>query len=503
MAIGLNEYEFQLNDTGVRLGVLTSLPPYFDVSRVSGLDNAPYRETVRDHEGADGSFIDAELEKGRDIIVEGMVYGDTSNIEGYLDSLKANYAPVQSPIPFYFRPGSVAERLLFVKPRGVHYDWDTARRIGCTSMQCALYAEDPRIYDANLTSTIIAYGGVAGNGLNFVTFRDTYSRVTASGLGTADTGHTYTLTGTAADFSTDGTKAKITLNASTTTVYTAQPNVTAVVNHYAYVQGLFLSATPTGGSISALLDVRAVDASNYYRAELIWTTSNTIQIALSKTVASVNSSLVAATTVGGLTAASLINVRVELEQGQGVATTSAFRAKVWAQGTAEPAAFNVEAFDGAVTAAGGFKINAVRNAGNTNVAPILSWDQAEQDEGIGFNVDFGGGALPGTSFNLTNIGNRPTPVQYVIQGPCDNPIVTNTTTGQSMLFITSLSASDTLTVNTRDKTVYLNGNINRRNTLQAPNWFFLNPGVNNIAFGAASGTPGTTQLTVSYRSAWR
>jgi len=501
MSIGLSDYEFQLGDTGVRLNSGSTVP-FVDISKVSGLDNAPYRETIRDHEGADGGFIDAEFEKGRDIILEGMVYGDLTNVESILDSLKLNFAPVTSPIPFYIKPGTVNERLVFVKSRGARYDWDTARRIGCTEIQFLLFAEDPRIYDANLSSVIIGFGGIAGNGLAFTTYLDTFTRVTSSGFGTSNSGNTYTLTGTAADFSTDGTKAKITLNASTTTVYTAQPNVTAVVNQYAYIQGAFLSATPTGGSISALFDLRAVDASNYYRAELIWTTSNTIQIALSKTVASVNSSLVAATTVGGLTSASLINVRVEVTQGQSVSTTSAFRAKVWAQGTAEPTAFNVEAFDGAVTAAGGFKINAVRNAGNTNSAPIISFDQTELDEGIGFNLDFGGGAAP-SGTNVTNIGNRATPINFILQGPIDNPVIFNNTSSHNLQFAISLSASDTLTINTRDRTVYLNGNINRRSTLVNPDWFFLDPGTSNITFGGSSGTPGTTQLTMQFRSAWR
>src|SRR5215831_1073677 len=158
MSIGLNDYEFQLNDSGVRLNT-TSAVPFVDISKVSGLDNAPYRETIRDHEGADGSFIDAEFEKGRDVILEGVVYGNTANVEGYLDTLKSNFAPVTSPIPFYFKPGTVGERLIFVKPRGARYDWDAARRIGTTPIQFLMYAEDPRLYDSTLSSVVVGYGG--------------------------------------------------------------------------------------------------------------------------------------------------------------------------------------------------------------------------------------------------------------------------------------------------------------------------------------------------------
>src|SRR5882672_7106541 len=113
MVLGLNDYEFQLNDSGVRLNS-DSTNPFVDVTKASGLDSAPYRETIRDHEGTDGGFIDAEFEKGRDIILEGTIYGTVANVETYLDSLKANFAPVATPIPFYFKPGSVSERLIFV-----------------------------------------------------------------------------------------------------------------------------------------------------------------------------------------------------------------------------------------------------------------------------------------------------------------------------------------------------------------------------------------------------
>ena len=285
MSIGLDDYVFQLDVTGVPLNDETTTP-FVDINRVIGLDSAPYRETIRDHEGTDGGFMDAEFEKGRDIMLEGVIYGD-GDIEVFLDSLKANFAPVQTPIPFYLKAPGVVERLVFVKPRGIRYDWDTARRIGTAAAQFMMYAEDPRIYAASETTQLLNYAGDAGLGLAF---------------------------------------------------------------------------------------------------------------------------------------------------------------------------------------------------------------------SFAFDVDFGGGAAPAGS-NFTNDGNRPTPVEFIITGPVQNPIIYNNTTGHALQFIIELSASDTLTINTRDRTVYLNGNINRRNTLQSPDWFFLEPGVNNITFAGLSGVGST--LEVNFRSAWR
>jgi hypothetical protein len=397
----------------------------------------------------------------------------------------------------------VIERLIYVKPRGVRYDWEQARRIGMLPAQLLMFAEDPRIYASALTSTVVNYGGDTGLGFGFTTFRDTFSTVRTDTWNTADTGQTYTLTGTASDFDTDGAgSGQIRLNAATGTAYFATPNgLTSAVNQRLWARAVELSATPTGGTISQYFDVRLVDANNYYRAELIYTTSNTVQVALIKVVAGTPTTLVAATTVAGLTSATINAIRVEIDQGQSAAGSSILRAKVWNTSGAEPVASTVEAaIDSSVTAAGGFRVGAVRNAGNTNTNPLAFFGNLEWDQGFGFNLDFGGGATPGGT-SVTNQGNRPTPVTFVITGPISSPVISNTTNGHTMRFSIELSATDTLTVNTRDRTVYLNGNVNRRNTMTSADWFFLDPGVNAIGFGGLTGA-GSTML-ISFRSAWR
>jgi tail protein len=161
----LADYTFQFN-SGVILNLDAALP-FVDVTRVTGLDNAPFRETIRDHEGVDGGYIDAEFEQGREIVVEGTAYCDVSIAEVFFDSLKANYAPVTTPLPFVFKAPGVNERVVFVKPRGARYDWDTARRYGASPIQILMYAEDPRIYDNSLVSQVIPYGGAATTGFAF------------------------------------------------------------------------------------------------------------------------------------------------------------------------------------------------------------------------------------------------------------------------------------------------------------------------------------------------
>jgi hypothetical protein len=164
--MALDDYTWQLNG-GVLINDSTVGLPFVDVDKVSGLDSAPYRETIRDHEGTDGGFIDAEFEQGRELSIEGTVYADVGTIEFYMDSLKANYAPVTSPIPLVMKAPGVNERVVFVKPRGVRYSWDAARRTGMSPIQFLMYAEDPRIYDNVLNNQVIPFGGTATTGFGF------------------------------------------------------------------------------------------------------------------------------------------------------------------------------------------------------------------------------------------------------------------------------------------------------------------------------------------------
>lgn len=158
MSILTQDYTFQLGDTGVLLNADTVTLPFIDVTDIQGLDSPTFRESSRDHEGVDGDFLDAEFETGRDIIVSGMVYADSNNMESYLDSLRYNYAPSKVLVPFYLKSPGTNERVLFVKPRGVRYNWDSLRRTGSSAIQCMMHAEDPRIYTSTLRSVTMAPG---------------------------------------------------------------------------------------------------------------------------------------------------------------------------------------------------------------------------------------------------------------------------------------------------------------------------------------------------------
>lgn len=170
-ALPSKPFEFLLvDDSGFGITLNTDVNPYapfVDIDTVSGLDSPDFRETFRDHEGADGGFLDAEFEKGREINLSGTVYGPADMIEGYLDQLKQSFAPRRTPTKFYYYVPTVGLRFMYVKTRGIRYDWSQARRIGTTPIQFKLYAEDPRQYTVPINDYFRQVSLYAATGFGF------------------------------------------------------------------------------------------------------------------------------------------------------------------------------------------------------------------------------------------------------------------------------------------------------------------------------------------------
>lgn len=153
----LGDFEFRLDEDGVGIALnTTATPPFVDVYDVVGLDNSDFRTAERDWEGNDGGFIDAEFEKARTIVLTCTVIATVDTLELYLDNLKANWGPRTALIKFYVKAPGVQERFLFVKPLGMKYHWTApGRRTGQAEAQFTCFAEDPRIYQALQTESIV------------------------------------------------------------------------------------------------------------------------------------------------------------------------------------------------------------------------------------------------------------------------------------------------------------------------------------------------------------
>lgn len=488
----LNDYEFQLDTAGVVLNQDTPVKPFVDIDRVSGLDSAPYRETNRDHEGADGGFFDAEFEKGRDLILEGTAYCETGNIETFLDEMKANFAPVRSPIPFVYKAPGVDERVLFVKPRGVRFDWETARRIGVTNVQFLMHAEDPRLYDNDLLSVSIPFGGAATTGFGFVNVLDTFNRSVASGgWGTLDTTETWTESFSQLSVDLTTGTGRVTHDAANQIITNTLSAPTGVTDTIARV-ALRLPVVATGSFIEAGIRLRSTDLSNHYLVMLRWETTGNAQLVIRENVAGAVSSIAGPTTIGTYDGS-----QTYIIEGQVIGNE--IRARGWVSTGTYPLNPTLTVIDTTLTT-GSIGIRSHRNTGNTNTTPDTIWEDFRVLRGFGFDLGFGL-TVPPSGGTVVVGGNRPTPAILTLTGPVVNPIIFNLTDSKNLVFTDlTLGPTDSLVIDLLNRTVVLNGGTNKRANLQDPDWFLFNPGSTFIVLGGGSGTG---SLLIEYRNAWR
>lgn len=193
---------------------------------------------------------------------------------------------------------------------------------------------------------------------------DTFGRTVANGWGAADTGQTWTVTGTAADYAVGSGYGSATQPSVGVAHLTLTPAPAADVNLYVDVAA---SALATGASLFAGPLVRAVDNNNHYAARLNFTTAAAISLSIRKRVAGVETEI-------GLFASPLAHVAGTFYRVRFQVIGTALKAKVWATTAYEPAQWQIEVTDSALTAAANLGTRSFSNTGNTNVSPQLRFD---------------------------------------------------------------------------------------------------------------------------------
>lgn len=175
------DYTLQFKDDGVLINQDDITTPFIDVKKVAGLDMPDFRINERTREGMDGGSLDIDFAEMRTIVIDGTVYGDSSSLQGYLETLKANYAPSNTSYPLYFYAPGLGQRMIYCKSLGVKYDWDTAVRLGMSPIQIQLKAEDPTIYigEQIMLSCGLTSGG-SGSGFPYGFPRDFGSSISGS-----------------------------------------------------------------------------------------------------------------------------------------------------------------------------------------------------------------------------------------------------------------------------------------------------------------------------------
>jgi hypothetical protein len=226
--------------------------------------------------------------------------------------------------------------------------------------------------------TAVSYRAVDPSGLLAY---DSFTRTVAAGSwGSTDTGQAYTLTGTATDFSVNGTQgiqaptAVNSFRSAVISVGTPTQRVQLTTSVVAVTGAVTGTGIVTGAPITARVWGRYTDANNYYEAQLSYNTDDTIALYITERVAGVGAVLAGPATIAtSFTDYEQFTIQFDITD----TTYPVLRAKAWATATeVEPDTWDLEFTDTTTVLATGNSAGAASRleTGNTNVTPQILFD---------------------------------------------------------------------------------------------------------------------------------
>ncbi|MFI7589617.1 PKD domain-containing protein [Spongisporangium articulatum] len=186
---------------------------------------------------------------------------------------------------------------------------------------------------------------------------DTFERTVATGFGSADTGGAWTTTGSTSTFSVGNGAASVTTPAGGTSMARLDGVPQQDVDE---THRVWIDAMPTGSGIYYSTLLRR-DTTADYRAKVFINPAGKVQVYLTKIVSGTETTLTTAQTVTGLTVTPGTVLKVR-SQAVGVNPTT-LNIKVWADGSAEPAAWQQTVTDSTAV---------LQDAGTVGLAAYLS-----------------------------------------------------------------------------------------------------------------------------------
>lgn len=170
--------------------------------------------------------------------------------------------------------------------------------------------------------------------------KDTFTRNIATGLGSAEVGGAYTITGSASLYSVDGSSAAISLTPGTNRRALLRSTTSATAD---VTMSAGYSGTVTGGGLFVSLMPRAMADSAAYRAKVVMYADGTAKVSLTRVTASGAETTMATTTskLTGVTSAKRIMIRTQVSGS----SPTTLRARIWFEGTPEPTTWAVQTTD--------------------------------------------------------------------------------------------------------------------------------------------------------------
>jgi hypothetical protein len=152
-----DDYSFMFTNTGVVLNPASTDTTFVDLTRIDGIDSAPFKTSTKGTEGQDGGTVEADFEDIRTITLEGTLYcvGTHDQLWAQLDALKQDYAPGQGNQPLYMKMPGQVQRVIYCKSMGIRYSLESVTRTGQVPIQITLQAGDPTWYtDGEIAQTL-------------------------------------------------------------------------------------------------------------------------------------------------------------------------------------------------------------------------------------------------------------------------------------------------------------------------------------------------------------
>lgn len=194
---------------------------------------------------------------------------------------------------------------------------------------------------------------------------DTFTRSVTDGWGSPNIGAAWTNSGgTAANFDVTGTTGTHTMTTVNVSRLSLIPQVTPDFDLMVDVASNDLAS---GAGQLVGLAARAVDVNNQYHCYAEFTTAAAVVLKLRKAVAGVVTELGTFTSTLTHVAGTFYRIRF---QGRG----SLLRARIWAVTATEPDVWHIWVTDTALTAAANQGVRSVLATGNTDVSPVMSYD---------------------------------------------------------------------------------------------------------------------------------
>lgn len=212
--------------------------------------------------------------------------------------------------------------------------------------------------DVKVSGELMTATSIAGVG------QDDFSDTQVDTWGSADSGGAWTNTGgVAGNF--DKTSGRGTHTLTTTNVQRLSTLAVSVGISETIVD-VQTSTLATGASLTAAVVARHSDASNFYMARLEFTTAQLAILSIRKVVAGVETQLGTFTLAAAHAATTDFRIRFSL-------SGTTLQARAWLTGKPEPGFWQVSVTDSALSS-GGLGVRSLAATGNTNVNPIVSYD---------------------------------------------------------------------------------------------------------------------------------